>query len=48
MTSHVDYHYQPTLWDALLAFLWPSFFVSHVMVPTINLLFDYLFPLVGK
>jgi len=25
----------------LLAFLWPSLFVSHVMVPTIDLLLDF-------
>jgi len=28
----------------LLAFLWPSLFVSLVMVPTINLLLDFCDP----
>jgi hypothetical protein len=32
------------LWaSCLLAFLWPSFFISHVIVPTINNILDCLF-----
>jgi hypothetical protein len=39
-----DFPFFLFLWAShLLAFLWPFFLISHVIVPTINNIFDCLF-----